>query len=30
MNRRIYHVDPYGRDKFEELWLASRHPEDDY
>ncbi len=21
---------PYVRDKFEELWLASRHPEDDY
>jgi len=23
-------IDPYVRDKFEELWLASRHPEDDY
>jgi hypothetical protein len=23
-------LDPYVRDKFEELWLASRHPEDDY
>jgi hypothetical protein len=23
-------VDPYVRDKFDELWLASRHPEDDY
>ena len=23
-------VDPYVRGKFEELWLASRHPEDDY
>ena len=23
-------IDPYVRAKFEELWLASRHPEDDY
>jgi len=23
-------IDPYVRDKFVELWLASRHPEDDY
>jgi hypothetical protein len=23
-------LDPYVRDKFDELWLASRHPEDDY
>ncbi len=23
-------IDPYVRDKFEELWLASRHPDDDY
>ena len=23
-------MNPYVRDKFEELWLASRHPEDDY
>jgi len=23
-------IDPYVRGKFEELWLASRHPEDDY
>lgn len=23
-------MDPYVRGKFEELWLASRHPEDDY
>ncbi len=23
-------LDPYVRDKFEELWRASRHPEDDY
>jgi hypothetical protein len=23
-------LDPYVQDKFEELWLASRHPEDDY
>jgi len=23
-------LDPYVRGKFEELWLASRHPEDDY
>ncbi len=23
-------LDPYVRAKFEELWLASRHPEDDY
>lgn len=23
-------IDPYVREKFEELWLASRHPEDDY
>lgn len=23
-------LDPYVRDKFGELWLASRHPEDDY
>lgn len=23
-------LDPYVRDKFEELWLASRHSEDDY
>jgi len=23
-------IDPYVRDKFEELWVASRHPEDDY
>ncbi len=23
-------LDPYVRDKFAELWLASRHPEDDY
>jgi hypothetical protein len=23
-------LDPYVRDKFEELWPASRHPEDDY
>jgi len=23
-------LDPYVRDKFEELWLAARHPEEDY
>jgi hypothetical protein len=23
-------LDPYVRDKFEELWLASQHPEEDY
>jgi hypothetical protein len=23
-------LDPYVRDKFDELWLASRHPDDDY
>jgi hypothetical protein len=23
-------IDPYVRDKFHELWLASRHPDDDY
>jgi len=23
-------LDPYVRDKFDELWLASRHPEEDY
>jgi hypothetical protein len=23
-------LDPYVRDKFQELWLASQHPEDDY
>ena len=23
-------IDPYVRGKFDELWLASRHPEDDY
>jgi len=23
-------IDPYVRGKFEELWVASRHPEDDY
>ena len=23
-------LDPYVRAKFEELWLASRHPEEDY
>ena len=23
-------IDPYVRAKFEELWVASRHPEDDY
>jgi hypothetical protein len=23
-------LNPYVRDKYEELWLASRHPEDDY
>lgn len=23
-------IDPYVRAKFEELWLASRHPDDDY
>jgi hypothetical protein len=23
-------IDPYVRGKFEELWLASRHPEEDY
>ncbi len=23
-------IDPYVREKFDELWLASRHPEDDY
>jgi hypothetical protein len=23
-------LDPYVRDKFAELWLASRHPDDDY
>jgi hypothetical protein len=23
-------IDPYVRAKFDELWLASRHPEDDY
>ncbi len=26
----VAQLDPYVRDKFEELWLASRHPEDDY
>lgn len=23
-------IDPFVREKFNELWLASRHPEDDY
>ncbi len=23
-------INPYVRDKFDELWVASRHPEDDY
>ncbi|MEO7837077.1 MAG: hypothetical protein ABIS21_05495, partial [Acidimicrobiales bacterium] len=23
-------IDPYVRGKFDELWVASRHPEDDY
>jgi len=26
----VTRIDPYVRDKFVELWLASRHPEDDY
>jgi hypothetical protein len=26
----VTRLDPYVREKFEELWLASRHPEDDY
>ena len=25
----VAQIDPYVRDKFEELWLASQHPEDD-
>jgi hypothetical protein len=23
-------IDPYVREKFDELWLAARHPDDDY
>jgi len=26
----VVQLDPYVRDKFEELWLAAQHPEDDY